>query len=484
MPRWAHRRYDNYVLGGLGLAATGVGVLDSYTKGYPWRSGRKPNRVYLGGKDITTSFSQSDMPAVTPRKSKSRSVSRGRKRAKSDAAGVRPMSTDSRSVFKFRGRSRSAKAGKRVSFVPTHETGYVGRFGKAKQRSRRKASAFDKYGAVLKREYNFSGSTIEDAECVYIGHGLPVGQVVRQALRSAYRSLLRKAGYDFNDWNDDFEGNNFVLNLTWTIGAGTLSTGTSITMGTSGSPLSHYTITDNLATAVDVAVSDANALDSIQFQILTILVPADAENQPLARLNLNQFHVQVDYYSIMKVKNVSLAADELDGDLTTNVNAQPLVGKVYKTGSWNNGFQPVKEKGGGSSLAADPTTGAFAIGASSLSNQAGLNPYRKPPPGYVFGEAKSGTIRLNPGEVKSDVIKFKAKMLFNTLMTKLIANVNNLNNSGDLRGIGCAGMIGLEREVGFSSAAAANISLLAQVDFVLKIKGQARWSKVPPITLT
>lgn len=370
------------------------------------------------------------------------------------------------------------------SFANVHETGYVGRFRKPRVQRRKRAAAFDKYGAVLKREYNFGGTSVADTQCVYIGHGFPVSQAVYQMVRCVYRTVLNLGGYDFQDWNDEFEGNAMNLGITWSIGQGTVTPGASVDFPTIGA-LTHYEISTKLCQNIEAAITDATALDAINLSIATLSTAIGGPFVPLVRLNLQQYMINIDYWSILKVKNVSLATEsegDHDGDLATNVNAQPLVGRLYRTKGWANGFRLAKEAGGAGALVATPDAGSIAYGADTwtLTNQ---NTFRKPPPAYVFGVNKTAPQRMNPGEIKSDVIKWKARMSISTLFTKLIANVNNLANGGDYRDIGCASMFAFEREVALGSAA-TTIQLLGQIDFVLKMKGFTQKSKVPPITTT
>lgn len=437
------------------------------------------------------SFSlQSDMSKVppTPRgRSRTRATSKSRSKSRSKLMSIsRARSTSVGS------KAAGDKPSKNVRFVPTHETGYMGSFKKPKLVRRKRAEAYDKYGAVLKREKN---GLVTSKHCLYVGHGTAVGQIVYQAWRAVYRSLMTLAGYDFKSWEDPFNIPLSVFSVNWTIGESAAPTQVNLSYGVSTTK-THYEVSTEIAAAVALQLTDGNPLDSITFN--EIILYKDENGLPvgtqyaLARINLTNYTVVIDDYSIMKVKNVSLAegsSTNPDSDLTTNVAAQPLVGKSYQTATWSNGFQLTKDydAAGVGILVPDPIA-AQIIGTAETVGAADntTNPYRKPMPGYAFGKVKTATARMNPGEVKVMARKWKARMSFNVLANRLFPQFNVLNNAGDLRPFGSAQMVALEREVciGAASTLVDPIRLAYQIDQVLKIRGYSKKQKVLPITDT
>lgn len=450
-------------------------------------------KKFVPWKPFKSFSSQSDMSVRRGRSRTRRSSSSGSKKYPTPGNSMSISRSRSRKPSSSRSNSQAAgKSSKKVTFQPTHETGYMGAFKKPRKIKRKRAEAYDKYGAVLKREKN---GLVTSKHCLYIGHGTAVGQIVYQAWRAVYRSLMTIAGYDFKSWDDPFNIPlcNFAVNYTISDNVAPSQTNQSYGASTTKT---HYEVATEIAAAVAGALTSTEATESITFN--EIILYKDESGLPvgtqyaLARINLTNYTVVIDDYSILKLKNVSLAegsATNVDADLTTNVAAQPLVGRSYQTATWSNGFQLTKDYDGAGvgilvpdPIAANIVGTAETVGASDNTT----NPYRKPMPGYAFGKVKSAIARMNPGEVKVMTRKWKARMSFNVLANKLLPQFNVLNNSGDLRPFGSAQMVALEREVciGAASTLVDPIRLAYQIDQVLKIRGFSRKQKVLPITDT
>jgi len=153
--------------------------------------------------------------------------------------------------------------------------------------------------------------------------------------------------------------------------------------------------------------------------------------------------------SKLKVQNVTSSSTN---DSSEDVNANPLVGKLYSQNkSQLNGFEPTIDKtsdnlGGIYNFCADPERGYFEVLAYLAVN------LRKPPPPWMFNAKKSIAITLNPGHIKYSHITFKQKFTLATFVTKFTDAWRSIvRNDPDVTAIrmnfGFAEMFGFEKLV-------------------------------------
>lgn len=398
----------------------------------------------------------------------------------------------------FRNRQKVSNAASKVGrglatrkFIATHPTGYVGRFNKPKRKKRTKnAKLFDKYGCVYQREGTF---ITEGKECLYVGHGTAMNEITKTVVRAVLRSLIHKAGRDIATWEDQ-TGINGKWALFYTVGDNTSQPAVQSAF-TNGQ--TWYTVADNMYNQLITDITDANTLENVSFTVARLefnrLTDPETFNTE-AEINLQKYMLYFDTYSLQKIKNVSLAdASFREGTASANaddIESQPLVGKLYATKGWSNGFlvdRPVNASAGIRQIYADMNSGYISYDSSILGYaDTSLNPYRKPPPGYMFGTNKYTTVRLNPGELKTDSFTWKTKMLFNTWVKKCIWNLNTAQDF-NYRLFGKAHMFAFEREVEIGIGATAtrpNIRVASQLDFSIKVRGKSLAHMIPPIVNT
>lgn len=354
---------------------------------------------------------------------------------------------------------------------------YVGPFKKAKTQKRSKAVAFDKYGSVYKREHHFITQAIE---CAYIGHGFPTHQAFTAAVRAIVRSLLEKAGIGLSDWNDQLNIIGLV-SLVYTKGRAGAPTDTTIPVAITDSALS---IATALATDIQADISNSDALDSVNYLDVSLRLTIGANTINVATINLKNYQLYFDYWSILKVKNVSLASDATDGDQIDNVEAVALTGRTYRTNKWMNGFYLDRRTANNTkdgTIFADIDNGTISnTGANYSTTDTVGNPYNKPPPAYMLGTDKTAHVKMNPGELKTDKIFWRASMGWNTYINKCIFQANTSLDAA-VRPIGVASMLALEKQVEIGTQTSSSIRLAGQVDYVLKVRGRAFTGKAPPL---
>lgn len=408
------------------------------------------------------------------------------------------VSNNKTSKRKWKIKPRGNKQNSRLygrKFVPAHQTGYVGSFAKPfKHKKSKKVRRFERKGIVFKREATFVSS---GSECVYLGHGTPMNQVILNAVRALLRSTLLKAGFDMGDWQDPC---NMVAvwKLYYVIGDGTVVFSMDVNFATTNTWLQ---IADSMTGLIRATITDTTDQNNWIFHKSQISILIQNQADPnlafqtinIGEINLKQYHLEFDYYSIQKVKNVTLSdATFREGTSSANaddIESQPLVGKLYSTDKWGNGFllDAPSRNGGVRQMYAEPTTGVIDYDASQLGYTDNfLNPYRKPVPGYMLHTKKYSTVRINPGELKTDVIKWRAKMSWNTFAQKCIFSFENSADK-QMRLFGAAHVFAFEREVEIGIGVTAErppIRLASQVDFVLKICGKTVQHSIPPLVDT
>lgn len=392
----------------------------------------------------------------------------------------------------FAAKSAAAAAAKaKPSFVPTHTAGYVGKFaGKKKKQTRRAASKFDTQGVVIKNEHSFVRT---GTECIYVGHGTPINYAFSSAVYAVVRSLFHKAGYDIDDWRSNAQLENFTIIMKYTLSGNPQQNELSISFTNTA----QWTQIAGGVVA-QIRTNITNPKFTIQWQTIELITQRAVligeeivnRNLKLAQINLEEYYLVYDYWSILKIKNVSLAEDGTDGDLITNVEAQPLVGRSYTTTKWANGFfltkrfRSVGSDVGNASIVVGDNNGTISTDSSVIwGENDNANPYHKPLPAYAFGQGiKTAVARLNPGELKTDTHKWTARMSFNVMSQKLIFNADTDDDDGNLRLFGKTSMYALEREVEIGTATKP-VRVACEVVFILKCRGYQLAHKVLPLQL-
>nr|WAE43217.1 MAG: capsid protein [Cressdnaviricota sp.] len=465
--RYLDRRFgavqsaSRYLLGkGVGLAATA---------GYN----------YFKGKSSSSFSSASDMPAIK----------NGRKKYRApptpDAGRVAKRRKRSGAKVKFIGPLNRIKSknGARPGY-PRGGSFRKGRRGKSLKKKWKHQEKFEMKGVVVKREYN--GKTT-DGECVYVGHGTPLQQVVYIFWRAIYRSLMAKAGIEIVNWDHTVPATAMTgtlqIRLIFYLTSTSSSSSTVLVPITTATD-SHYVISNNLATAFNsgTVVGSIPMLETIQLEASTTIFPA-------ATMDLSNFHIELDYWSKIKIQNLtvpaSLVGTDHDEDLMSNVANEPLIGKLYATKKWQNGFQPVGRDyniTGFTPFLADKINGNLEANSGKAGIDDAFNLYRKPPPAYTISSKLISPVKLMPGECKTDVLRFKSKTLANTMIEKMAIQFSNFA-TGQIQSFGSCHLFALEQACRGKSEA-VTLTVKYEVDFTMKAMGYERKQRSRPITDT
>ncbi|QGH73615.1 MAG: putative capsid protein [CRESS virus sp. ct0Vt4] len=454
-----------------------------YHPGWKWKMARKAlNKIY----EVGTAYDvhrrvlkrgndlNSFVPEMPPTKRQNNSIKRSKKPySPKIGSKKKPKMT----WWRMRKVPKTARKAGGQKFTPVHSTGYMGHFGKAKREKNKHRATFEKYGVIDKRE---STGITTAKDVVYIGTGTPLKKVVVNAIRAVFKTLIRKTGRNFTNWESQADMASTLLTINYALVDA--QTTNQITSALFSAGVTWLSMVDNLINAMEAALTEANVVQGIQFLRMQLFYRNGSVDSLLAQVDLNNVQITIEEKREFRVKNVTLTSDASDGDLTTNVESQPLVGRKYRTSKWANGFELKKNytNTGFGTLNADAINGVISYDSSLLYGADGqANPYRSILPGFAFGTKKSGVVRIQPGELKYDVSRFKCKLNFNTLFEKVGKNMETASWS-HFRHFGSASMLAFEREVEIGIPG-TGIRLAWQHDYEIMVKATPFTPKCLPV---
>lgn len=347
------------------------------------------SRMHTGSRSRTRTGSRTLSLGIT-----NRSLSRGR-----SARRVR-----------FGARMYAAHALNRVN------AGYLRRPKRAKI-----SKYYGKYGVITKQEY---GSSLSDPECVYIGHGIPGNTLIEQICRNLVKILYAKHGWEIPSFSEIIPLSGSDIHFIQ-LESYSSSSSTSATLTNTA----NIVTTDSWNTIVSklITVFIGLATDKRKYISLSLFDGSNvgADRTMLAKVMLSKLLMEFGFDSHLKVQNVTEAATGADAndELATNVEANPLHGKEYTKKEWKNGFdlywRPGVTIATWDGFSVDCATGVIATTSVDSTPATGdYNDFKKVPPSFVFNSTHATTVKIDPGEIKTSVIKFETKIMFQSLMEK------------------------------------------------------------------
>lgn len=323
---------------------------------------------------------------------------------------------------------------------------YRGRVkGAYKQKSGNK---FARYGLEYKTEFN---SVVSDKSCVYVGHGVAAEKAYGAVIGAAMRALLVKVGIDITHWDDSgmrLGSKEGRIAVQYSHPDGAVEDDFDVIYGTNS-----YRGILNALIAEFKTIQQAFLDKPVVFKRM-IFYADSAQSLPSAVLNLEQFTVEFQTISKMKIQNRTLARKDTtedggDQDSSENIEANPVTGKVYEQTLWKNGFS-IKGLWRLNTTALDVLNtneeGIIQGLATLMDADSSGSTVRKPPAAYYMGEkVKARTVKLDPGVIKSHSFVFKCTMNFNVFLNKLQCATNGATQNL-IQNFGKAAVIGLEKE--------------------------------------
>lgn len=434
----------------------------------------------------------------------SRTGSRGRTRyrARSSSSRMRTGSrsrvrtprlgaTLSRSVSRFRPfpvgtisgyRSGRNLMGRTRSFMSARNrtnAGYLPRSRRVKT-----DKFFGRNGVVTKQEF---GSSLSDPDCVYVGHGIPGNTLIETTLRTLIKMLYHKHGWEIPSFSEVIPLSGSDIHFIQ-IESYASSVSSSVTLSNTANIVSGdtwETIVNRLMTIFTAISSDKRRWQSIALYDGSNV---GTDRTMLAKIMLSKLNMHYYFVSNLKVQNVTEAATGTDAndELTTNVEANPLIGKEYFKKEWKNGFdlywRPGVTNTDWDGFFVNNTSGVIATTADDATPATGTyNDFKKPPPDFVFNSTRAASVAMDPGQIKTSKIVFKTRLMFQSFMDKTTDIwINYAITSNAIFEFGFAKLIAVEKLLDSRLASDAPVGVQYEVSQTLKVRGNELPSSTMP----
>lgn len=386
-----------------------------------------------------------------------------------------------RRIGRLLSRRRRRVTGRRV--VRTRQSAYyggkVGNFKPAKKKlivnGELTKYGLNTLGVHAKQELRTTtadGAT--KTECLYVGHAsMPLRQTALNVWRATIKSLFNKHRIYFQDFTQDplsfgvGVGNSIVFNYFAT-GVATTLTGLSYTVPSPG-PSTFEAIAQYFANAFG-AIANIDGIRPYEM-VLT------AGNGTITHLRLEGAKIHHKVTSSMKIQNRTITTiGENEAD---DVDNAPLTGKVFNIKGNNMLMKNTRRllRGVGTGTSNLQNSETFLLGQALASagdiatdgitfgqNDVVENQFARPsdiPNGYeIVNCQKVASVKINPGEIKTDIVKQTFKMTWEFLI-KLLYGQTSVQKFNPKAGL-CNVMV-LNKMIG-NSATSVDIAGEVQLD--------------------
>lgn len=277
---------------------------------------------------------------------------------------------------------------------------------------------FLKMGYVEKDEQGGVHSSLSTTS-MYLGHtSLSMDKALEGLAGAIVKLLYKQAGKDFLDWDAALPGGataDYKQEIRFDVQLGWNSTG--LTTGSIGiiAGVTPNTIKDVLKTEI-LTIKAANFHEST-FRTFTLWEDQDtsavAESYVMiATLRADQAQLHVRSRSRLAVQNRTVAVGA--GDLVTDIDSNPLLGKLYGSSKASNGFLLKKEYAASAGdFICDRDFGLIRTDSTSIPAIA------KAPGAQFFGANTQKKVVFPPGTISSSVCVWNKSMKFNEFMRLL-----------------------------------------------------------------
>lgn len=297
----------------------------------------------------------------------------------------------------------------------------------------------------------------------YVGHGVAAKQVALAACRAIVKELYRQKGENIVRWFDSPKTSPSTFQLSyWYYTSEADAAPTQVNLAIDGTT-TYYVVAENLFTSFNANLSLGARISYIWFNDKNFQGGTEY-GQTTASIDPDCFNLNYYITSTIMIQNCSkggtTGGETADDDLVTEVTKNPLVGKVYKSTKWSNGFypkaRPQANDGSWTGFIADNTYGYIA--ANGVNNAS--PDLVKPPPGYWFDGAKSSGCTLAPGEIRYLKWKFRTTIGCGNFWKRYVTWTNGTTVGFPF---GPCEMIGLEKMID-CRAGEHNIELHYQIN--------------------
>lgn len=314
-----------------------------------------------------------------------------------------------------------------------------------KRATRRVNFSHNKVNAVTLTYEN--GSSIDDRNCVFVGHSTSSRRLEQVLFMSMIRQLFHMYGTSFASFEEkistQLSGTDARIQLIWQFGAqdSTKQTSSIVIANTD----TYFDLAYKLYEAFNVSfgvqlnlykTSPAPVFNFIKYYRDNI----DYRND-LAVLDLQNMYVNVSMHSELKMQNQTVNGAQANVTDVNNLN--PLDGRVYY-GKKNQNYFDLRSK---YSLATETGAKYLVPDINGLiqtrSGNHVDNYWKELVPKSVFGAASVKNFVLHPGQIVKDAIGFKKRIHISKLLAMMVDTFSNLQD--DAMHFGAARVIGYDK---------------------------------------
>lgn len=318
----------------------------------------------------------------------------------------KPAATKTVRTKRRRTRTTMRTSSKSIAFL---RTGRIGR--KYKKRT---GLIYNGVTRVIETSTN-----VQDAECVYVGHSVPVFQMKYCAWWALLKTMYTKAGGSVQNFQDSnlltscgsVVGDIIRVNYKGTADAAIASLDQTVAAGT--------TVENLVLNFANQVLLDSKGVQFINAEYLPLLTPT-----PVGRMGYTTIRLEgayVDFYMKMdlKMQNRSKFANEFNQE--DDINNVAIYGKSY--------FGP----GTGTRLKSATSTASFASNVNSgliLQGASSFGTALSEPLDYQYfaNVSKIGKVHMDAGHLKTSQIVKSCRVNFGNLMSIINPQLNDANN--------------------------------------------------------
>lgn len=350
------------------------------------------------------------------------------------------------------------------------------RFGRARKS---RDSKYAKPGVQLVYE---TRAAVSDAQCVYVGYGIPTNQAIKSLMYCLVKKLFTCAGYQVKNFDETIPrstSGNYTIVISFY--ASQKSTGLTTIQASHtyvAGQLSYINFADNLHNALDTFVTSSQSIFQIDWSkaVLTGTDTAGASSA-LAEIPLDRTRIDLSFGATCRVQNVTQASGGTgDAKLSTDrIDINPLKGLKYVGQRINNCLIPrIRDdatQAGWLAFMPDRDSGLFtntALGLTGAAVTPGTFPegmsqgFNKPPKGSSFIATKTVGVSIEPGEIRHDKMYWKYKGSFQDFFTRVMSQVQDRNTTNQVN-FGKVAMFAFEHAV--CQTTESNVAVDFQVDW-------------------
>lgn len=371
------------------------------------------------------------------------------------------------------GNGSSKNGGGNMSSGPGH---YQRRY---RAKSKKPSVRFAKYGSVKKIE-NGGNLTVQAGQCLYVGHGVAVNQVVAGVCRAIVKELFHQAGNGIDKWSAPVEcappsalGDLMFMNCNYKL---TPANDDTQTVGFEFRIVSTDTyeqVANNLYNAFTSAFTAKRQVEIQDFRLYRRLIVNEVDGNHdhcFATIRAKQMYLDFNVLSLLQVQNFTPAGggsvEPSTKESTISIYNNPLTGKLYETNRPLNGFmlKVEDEDEFNNTFIANKSHGMIFIDSEKTLPTI----LQKPPKPWVFRTNKVKQVRCDPGGIIENKIIWKQKVSLASFFVKFDQPIND-QGQNHVVPLGKAALFGLEKMLNQTRSTGVDIKIGYEVNQIYNV---------------